>query len=180
MYLRPGLGAAYTTVATGYRCPSGGRQRFSAIRIGVPGGGTVTVPVDVDVCSGMSISAFIGPPRRTAQPYDGLTASVQAPPSARGGSVLDYTVTLTNRTAHDIALHPCPVFEEGVGGTGSAKTDHRSGLNCAAAPAIPRHTSVVFAMRIPVPDAPSPDAKLTWQLFYSRAATGTLLEITNR
>ena len=104
---------------------------------------------------------FGGDPVPTPEPPDplrGLTLALHAPPVVRAGSILRYTLTLTNPGRSEVALRPCPDF---VHVFGRVKDRHR--LNCAAAQPIPAGGSEVFAIELLVPgDSPSGQARLSW------------------
>ena len=115
-----------------------------------------------------------------------LHASLSAALSARAGSVLEYTVTLTDVTAEPVVLDPCPYYVESLGGRVVGNTTPPPGfpsakpwrgepiyagyakeayeLNCADVQSIPAGGAATFAMRLRVPlDAAGPET-LRWHL----------------
>lgn len=94
-------------------------------------------------------------------PRTGLVASLSVPAAAQAGEVLHYRVTLSNPTASDVPLEPCPDFLQTFGV--HVKEPHA--LNCAAARPVPAGGSETFAMELVVPTAPSSrKTVLTWIL----------------
>ncbi len=106
-------------------------------------------------------SRFGGDPVPSPEPPDplrGLTVALHAPPVVRAGTILRYTLTLTNPGRSEVVLRPCPDF---VHVFDRIKDRHR--LNCGAAQPIPAGKSEVFAIELRVPaDAPSGQARLSW------------------
>jgi hypothetical protein len=96
----------------------------------------------------------------TGDPLSQLTGSVSAPGEITAGQSLAYTVTVTNPTATDIKLDPCPSYSEGLKGYGS-KTYL---LNCDAQGVIPAQSSVDFAMQLAVPAEATGHTDLGWVL----------------
>jgi hypothetical protein len=97
---------------------------------------------------------------RTGDPLSQLTGSISAPAEITAGQTLSYIVTLTNPTAHDIKLDPCPSYSEGLKGHG----DETYLLNCDAQEVIPAQSSTDFAMRLAVPAAVTGNTYLGWIL----------------
>ncbi|HVA86776.1 MAG TPA: ATP-binding cassette domain-containing protein [Candidatus Saccharimonadales bacterium] len=151
---------------------NGEHRSYPTLRIGLPGGGSVDVPVgDFDTVCGVSVSRFGVPADVVPVPIPSpspLTARITAPQMAAPGEAFAYTVTLTNPSGADYPLDPCPAYEEFVGsGPGSVwvATVRQSYLNCAAATTIPAHGSVTFQMRLQLPaDQPTGLAKFGWHL----------------
>ena len=93
-------------------------------------------------------------------PRADLTPSVTAPNSVRAGSVLLYTVALSNNTGSTIALDRCPNFLQTLA---AAKDVHA--LNCRAADPIPAGGQESFAMQFRVPaNTVNGPATLRWSL----------------
>lgn len=142
---------------------------FTSAILGLPGGGTVMAPAAFTTTCGISVTTFGGPPPPPPMvegPYPGLTAHADLPPTAVAGSTLDYTVTLTNTTDHDVVLDPCPVYEQGIyAAAAPISQPHYFQLSCEAVHVIAAHESVTYAMRIAVPNAPTGTfAKFVWQV----------------
>jgi hypothetical protein len=106
----------------------------------------------------------------TTYPHDprtDLQVSLQVPPTATAGALLEYTVTLTNPTDHDIALEPCPTFIQH--GDAGYKDPHL--LNCAQAHPVPAGGTEEFAMQVAIPaNARLGRSHLRW---YLATATGS-------
>ena len=101
-------------------------------------------------------------------PLRGLALALHAPPVVRAGTILRYTLTLTNPGRSGVALRPCPNFVQVFD---RVKDRHR--LNCAAAQPIPAGGSEAFAMELPVPaDSTSGQARLAWG-----SSTGTFTQL---
>jgi hypothetical protein len=156
-------------------CPAvlGGTHKvYPKLWIGLPSGGSVDIPGGgFDTVCGVSVSQFGVPadaPPATNPAPSPLTAAIDAPGAALAGTVLEFTVTLANPTAADVALEPCPAYEEFVGsGNGEpwVATIRDYYLDCAAAPTIPAGGAVTFAMRLQLPaDQPAGSAKFGWDV----------------
>lgn len=152
---------------------------FAGLIIGVPGGGsTIEARTAFDAACGVEISELGLPAQPAPDPtaYQGLLVSMHAPDIAAGGSLLRFTVTLTNKTASVVPLDPCPVYTEGIYARESKQ--HVYELNCDTVTSIAVGESVSYAMQIPVPDQPGP-AKFYWGIPQSAAlGTAKLLTIT--
>lgn len=172
--LKPGgignVGIMFTMACDAAQRPGANKlTSFTSAILGMPGGGTVTARAAFTTTCGVSVTTFGGPPPpppMVESPYPGLAAHADLPPTAVAGSTLDYTVTLTNTTDHDVALDPCPVYEQGIYGAGEpVSTPRFYRLNCETVHAVPAHESVRYAMRIAVPNAPTRTvAKFVWQI----------------
>jgi hypothetical protein len=167
--------AAALNISGADACPDAlaGRHRvYARLRIGLPGGGSVDVAArDFDAVCGVSVSRF-GVPADVEPAVDPavspLTAEIVAPGTVVAGKVLVYTVTLTNPTATDVSLSPCPAYDESVG-SGSdnvwAATVLHYSLNCDAFPTIAAGTSMTYAMRLALPPGQPPGmAKFVWDI----------------
>ncbi|MCW2571659.1 MAG: hypothetical protein JWO88_1717 [Frankiales bacterium] len=112
-------------------------------------------------------------PRYAHDPRTDLTVTIESPASIAAGSVLHYSVRLTNSTSTPIPLDPCPSFLQTLG---SAKTSNQ--LNCPAAHAVPARGDETFAMELPVPTSAKPGAaQFTWIFGYpshAQAGHGTV------
>jgi hypothetical protein len=89
-----------------------------------------------------------------------LTVKVDAPEQLTPGTVLKYSVTITNPTKEDIALKPCPSYTEGLKGFAGETYQ----LNCDAVTSIPAEASTVFDMQCVVPAEAKGDNDLGWIL----------------
>ncbi|MDB5817524.1 MAG: hypothetical protein JWQ11_1164, partial [Rhizobacter sp.] len=133
-----------------------------------PGGRTSAGHSTADslqMCAPAVLSAAGGgaanqPPVVEHQPLNDLVATIQAPGSARPGSVLHYLVTLGNPTRRTITLEPCPSYVEAAAGS---KGTYQ--LNCAHATAIApgEHESFQMDLHISTGASAGP-ATLTWTL----------------
>lgn len=116
-------------------------------------------------------------PMQPTPRYADLTAVIDAPPTVRVGSTLDFVVTLTNPSDTPVAFDPCPVYS-----TGFFKSGGFYHLNCAVSD-IPAHGSVRFAMRIRVADyTPLGPSQLRWELLdagTTSAAGQTSVDVTS-
>jgi len=145
---------------------------YTGLTIALPEGrGTFSVGhVYLDTACGLSESEIGAPsPAPTSpSPAPGSPASLTArstiPAEVHVGSVLRYTVTLTNPAATPVSLTPCPVYSESLIGSKTAlrRSYH---LNCAVVSRIDPTTSVTFAMELAVPRSfPPSGAKMSWVL----------------
>jgi len=145
---------------------------YTGLIIGLPGGeGTLSVgSVYLDTACGLSESEIGAPTPIPASPSPvpgspaSLTARSTIPTEVHVGSVLRYTVTLTNPTATRVSLTPCPVYSESLIGSKTAlrRSYH---LDCAVVSRIDPGTSVTFAMELSVPRSfPPSGAKMSWVL----------------
>jgi hypothetical protein len=104
---------------------------------------------------------------------NGLTVpvSIVAPASVRAGSILRYTVTLTDRSAEAYVLSPCPDYNEFLGAKEVVASYQ---LNCAPVGVIPAGGTATFEMRFAVPATVVPGTKrLAWALVDGRLAIPT-------
>ena len=163
---------AFLAIDTGSACvPRGSRQptRYSTLRIGLPGGGSVgshTGSGGIIFVCGLGVHPF-GEPEATpdiAGTFDGLTVTIHAPTSVRAGQTLTYSVALRNLTRQPVPLSSCPSYRELVATAGSTVTAQQSyQLNCDDIRQIPALSQVIYEMLIHIPPAllPGP-AKFTW------------------
>ena|ERR1035437_4822642 len=166
---------AALNISSADACPaaqSGEHASYPTLRISLPGGGSVDVPVGgFDTVCGVWVSQFGVPADEVpvpAPPLSPLTARISASTTATPGQNLEYTVTLTNPTSTDYRLDPCPAYTEFVG-TGTltiwVATVRDYYLNCDGTPTIPAGRSVTFAMRLQLPaDQPDGMAKFGWDI----------------
>jgi hypothetical protein len=121
----------------------------------------------------IGVSRIGGQLAETTYPHDprtDLLVSLQVPPTATAGALLEYTVTLTNPTDHDIALEPCPTFIQH--GDAGYKDPHQ--LNCAAARPVRGHDCERFAMQVAVPaSAPLGQSRVWWEIATVNGSTAS-------
>jgi hypothetical protein len=142
---------------------------YRHLEFGLPEGGSVPggrVTLIKDCY--LEMSRF-GLPRHDIEPQaefgtpGTLIARTRSPLSAKAGTVLHYTVELTNPTNRTVTLSPCPGYTESVY-TPSAHTSRSFRLNCDAIHSIPPHGHARYAMKLEIPRRASGDAKLGWSL----------------
>jgi hypothetical protein len=101
-----------------------------------------------------------------------LQARIELIEPVRAGSTLHYFVVLTNPTASDVGLSPCPGYIQVVSDQKKSQYSKRDyALNCAAVPTVRATTSVRFLMRAEVPSAITGPAFLAWSLDRGPSAT---------
>jgi hypothetical protein len=177
--LLPGR-AGWLTFASPDACDAlltGKHDDYAAFHIVLRGGRDVRVTLqrpDNLVC-GLSSSGF-GAPSHARQPtsqWAALTPVAHMPARLTPGSVVHYTVTLTNRSKHEVRLSPCPSYAEYLipMQSLSKRVVDRYYLNCEASPQIAAGGSVTFAMQMRVPDAPG-STKYAWQIQVSSVDSG--------
>jgi hypothetical protein len=169
--LAPGDSAVVLIGTPGSCDAATGPQRNVQRRVKIvsPGGGARALDgVYVDTLCGNAAVLHLHVLRNEPAPSNPLaqligTIAVSAP--AAPGSILHYTVTLTNPTASAISLAACPSYTESLAAEGTA-SDSTFLLNCGATGnQIAAGASVTYDMQIAVPasiDAAS--AKLSWKL----------------
>jgi hypothetical protein len=134
---------------------AGKTRVFRTLRIDLPGGGPIDVPGNgFDTICGVSVSQF------------GVTAVIDAPPTAVSGTVLEFAVTLANPGGAPITYATCPAYQEfvGSGDKGWVATIYNYYLNCTGL-TIATGAKATFAMRLKLPlDQPAGFAKFGWNL----------------
>ena len=151
---------------------AGTHLTYPALRIGLPGGGSVDVrAAHFETICGVSVSRFGVPADEVPDPVppvSPLIATISAPTTAGPGQDLAYTVTLANPLGTDVPLNPCPAYTEFVGsGTETVwiATIRNYYLNCDTATSIPAGKSITFEMRLQLPaDQPAGAAKFGWSI----------------
>jgi len=170
--LAPG-GHSFVSLATSDGCDNGSRKAtiYRQPSITIANGETVHAAAGVritEVC-GLFVSSFGLPARYTpVAPAPGTPATAVArahvPASIGAGTVLHYTVTLSNPTKSTIRLKPCPGYSEGIYASGLV-VRRSLALNCDGVGAIGAHDHVTYAMELAVPrDAPAGVSKFSWSL----------------
>lgn len=173
-------GQAYVNVEW-YDCKAPQATRLS---LGLPGaGGTVIITFPVvgpysAACdagtmptSGLQRDVFLpgGVEWPPSPDYLAVNITISVPATAKHGSTLVYFVTLTNTSATDYVLEPCPDYGEFLGGKRAFATYR---LNCAPAGHIGPGLSVKFEMHLDLPgDLAAGTNQLTWSLYDGRLAT---------
>jgi hypothetical protein len=150
---------------------------YASVRIGMPGGGTLTAVTAFDTICGLEVSTFgVHPPVQAppTDPYPGLRADLEAPAEAVAGTTLQYVVALTNTGSMTQALDPCPAYQQGFKAV--RPVPGALLLNCR--PIEPGQT-LRFAMRLEVPEA-SGQVVLSWGLPGSEATARADLLVTSR
>jgi hypothetical protein len=153
-----------------------GQQRkiSKRLQVALPGGGLKILDgVHIDtVCGRATVRKFHAvhndaAKSRTAvsSPLSQLTGTLSAPDELARGSMLHYTVTLSNPTGSAISLAPCPAYTQTVYADDKALSSTLR-LNCGATGAqIAPNASVSFAMQAQVPaDFAADTAKLSWKM----------------
>jgi Protein of unknown function (DUF4232) len=170
--MRPGE-HAWLTLATADGCDAviaGRHDRVASLVVVLRDGGKVDVnlPDPLDIVCGVSASEFgaAAPPSPDeTSPLDVLRAELHVPDTVPPGEPLDFTVTLTNTSDHDVTLSPCPSYAEAVFPiqTAHEPSIERYCLNCDALKQIAAGSSVTLAMQIDVPDGAGL-AKFWWMV----------------
>ncbi|MGZ4430983.1 MAG: DUF4232 domain-containing protein [Gaiellales bacterium] len=168
--MSPG-GRVLLDLATTDVCDVARLLTFTHLRFRLPGGGWVRARgVLPDACGlPMTLSSFglpagwAPPPRRPGTP-DVLRLGLALPRSVTAGRVLRYTISLSNPTASDVSLSPCPSYTEMLF-DGRRRIEHSFRLNCSEVREIPAHGRVRYAMELPLPrNLPAWWAKIGWYL----------------
>jgi hypothetical protein len=170
--LPPG-GHSFIGLATGDGCDNGTRTptAYRQLSVTVARSETVAARAGVritEVC-GLYLSSFGLPARYTPLPAAAGTpatasARVHLPASVRPGTILRYTITLSNPTRTTITLRPCPGYSEGIYAAGLV-VRRSLALNCDTVHAIRAHGHVRYAMQLTVPSgATAGITKFGWSL----------------
>jgi hypothetical protein len=111
-----------------------------------------------------------------------LAVTISALPATAPGSVLTYTVTLTNIDAYDKSInlaHFCPSYIERLDlPDHPVSIDTTRALNCGPAGQLAGGASATFEMRLAIPSTASAGtAGLVWQLGQRGPAAKTLFQI---
>ena len=135
---------------------------YHTATVTIPGGGNVVVHDNFDVECGLFTGQFgvaQPEPQYTQSPIDGATAAIELPSAVAAGGTLDYVIDLTNPTAHDMVLDPCPSYQQSIGEGGKDPVE----FNCPAVHLLPAGQTKRFAMQLAVPaDFPSGQAEVYW------------------
>lgn len=186
----PSGGHSLIGLATSDVCDNGTRSPtiYRELSVRIANGETVHAGAGAritEVC-GLYLSSFGLPARYTPlAPAPGTPATatvrVQMPASVRAGTVLHYTITLSNPTKTPITLQPCPGYSEGIYASGLV-IRRSFALNCDAVRAIGAHEHARYAMELAVPSrAAAGVAKLSWSLNDpSGPSVGRIIRISRR
>ena len=150
-----------------------GHAVVASMAIRLSDGGSFRLPINFGpdtngdcVPQGVELSSFQPVVIMTpyvATPTD-LTVTYHLPSHLQAGSVLHYSITLTNVSGHALQFSPCPGYTESLKAFG---VQERHLLNCAAASGLAAGERLTFEMQLSVPRSPrftSPDDYLTWSL----------------
>lgn len=144
------------SVAFGFTFPTG-TLRVPGARMAVQCGGSL---VDFSGRDG----AGPAPDTTSTPPTSRLEARIsRVPDTISPDHSVSYAVTLTNPTSTPIPLAQCPAYQEGIKGRPSTVQTYQ--LNCGPVSRIDPHTSVGFAMHLPLPPRLAPgEVVLDWRL----------------
>jgi len=128
-----------------------------------------TPPAGFDYNEPFTVPGSPEPP--SPDPADSLPLRVTVPPlpTVAPGSVMVYSVTLTNISEFGKSINLaalCPSYIERLDVPGRPTSiETELVLNCSAAGSLPSGSSLTFEMRLPIPsDADAGTASLVWQL----------------
>jgi len=179
--LQPGdhgeLVVATADVCAALNQPTPQPDPYASVLVGLPGGGDVRAAVGFDAACGVDVSELgvRASPPPDPDAYPGLTATMHAPSTVPAGTLMHFTVTLTNGGNAVVALDPCPVYAESIYSDGPH--EHVYELNCDTVHSIGPGESVTYAMQIPVPSTRGL-AKFGWRLPAGAVFAGDVLTIT--
>ena len=95
---------------------------------------------------------------------------IAAPATTRAGAVVDYTVSVTNRSANEVRTSTCPLFYEQLWlWKQNLVITHQYVLNCRGLEALASRSTTLFEMRLAVPRDARGNADIEWG-FEDRAA----------
>ena len=179
--------SGWVTLAYADGCPaliSDRRAGYKTLLIALSGGQVrVHFPAPLNLACGLTVSDFgapAPPPPASTSPLNVLAATVTIPTTLTAGTTARYSVTLHNTSRQPVTLSPCPSYTQYLavlpGNAHAVTVQQYFYLNCAATRQIPAHSSVTFAMRIPVPTATG-RAKCDWQLQDTNVATAGMVTV---
>jgi hypothetical protein len=151
---------------------------YVRVRIGIPGGGTITAPAAFDASCGVGVTTFGLPALPDPEPvssYPGLIGHVQRPERVQAGTTLHYSVTLTNTASTPIRLDPCPVYEESYFVAGEPRSLVLR-LNCSTVTMLEPGQNVRYAMEMPISSSTG-QAKFGWSMPAANISAGGILQI---
>lgn len=125
--------------------------------------GTLTLPSVVSSCATATATAVVAPDAQDANtsPYAGLRVSIGVPPQIAAGSLLSYTVTLTNTGPSPFVFATCPTYSEMLGSVTGQISQAAYTLNCSDGGPIGVGGTRTYAMQIRVPTGQGL-AKIAW------------------
>jgi len=137
---------------------------YHTATVAIPGGGSVALHDTFDVECGLFTGQFgvnQPQPEYTQSPIDGATAQIELPTAVDAGTTLQYVIDLTNPTANNLVLAPCPSYQQGIGEGGKDPLK----FNCPAVRLLLAHQTQRFAMQLPIPaDYPTGQAEVYWNV----------------
>jgi hypothetical protein len=137
---------------------------YHTATVTIPGGGTVVLHDDFDVECGLFTGQFgvaQPQPEYTQSPINGASAAIELPSAVHAGTTLRYVIDLTNPTAHDMVLAPCPSYQQEIGEAGTVPLE----FNCPAVHLLAAGRTQRFAMEFAVPaDFPTGPAEVYWNV----------------
>jgi len=170
--LAPGM-AAELIIGTSDACNGGdvdNSKLYTRLHATLPGGGTIELTAPVNAFCNLDVSSFhpmpapqSTEPTPTRGPFDSLQFQMDAPTTAVEGSKLVYNVRVTNPTNVDIALSPCPTWNEfiAVMSDPGGPVTTSGPFYCNTTPSIPAHGWITIPTVIQVPEAVGM-AKFVW------------------
>ncbi|HEY5202316.1 MAG TPA: DUF4232 domain-containing protein [Acidothermaceae bacterium] len=137
---------------------------YHTATVTIPGGGVVVLHDVFDVECGLFTGQFgvaQPQPEYTQSVIQGATARIELPSAVDAGATLHYVIDLTNPTANDMTLAPCPSYQQEIGEAGKDPLE----FNCSAVHLLLAHHTQRFAMELPVPaDYPTGQAEVYWNV----------------
>jgi hypothetical protein len=140
-------------------CPAdpGGNEQglpvYHGLVLTLPGGTERTVSgLNLSLPCGLAVTPFSMPkPSPTYPPYRlaSLRPRIALPSTVKAGGTLVYEVTLRNPLSRPVSLSPCPAYIEHS--SSDIKLEYQ--FNCSSVHAIAAHASVVYQMKMAVPDS---------------------------
>jgi hypothetical protein len=142
-----------------------GQPLYHGLVLTLPGGAERTVSgLNLSLPCGMAVTPFSMPaPTVTYAPYwpASLRPAIALPSSVKAGGTLVYEVTLRNPLSRPVSLSRCPAYIE----HSSSDIKFEYQFNCSSVHAIAAHGSVVFQMKMAIPDStPSGAMTVYWSV----------------
>jgi hypothetical protein len=152
-------GIVSVDVSAPIMCPAdpGGSEQglpvYHGLVLRLPGGTERTVSgLNLSLPCGLGVTPFSMPkPSPTYAPYflASLRPEIVLPSTVKAGGTLVYHVTLRNPLSRPVSLSPCPAYIEHS--SSDIKLEYQ--FNCSSVHAIAAHASVVYQMKMAVPDS---------------------------
>jgi hypothetical protein len=152
--------SAWLIIEESFSCNGGSNHAtYANVTISVPGATvrmpgttlTTTCPIRVSTWYLKADANYVAPNR-----FSPVSVTITAPDSVRRGTVLVYTITLSNHQPQ-LSLSPCPIYTESLG---SVALTYR--LNCGAS--VLAYGDTRFEMRFAVPaDVAAGPSDLDWR-----------------